>query len=142
MTIGAAGKIPMLRALLVLLLIIVVETVHGILRGIYLTPVVGGFRAGQIGVCIASALILGVSWLTIRWMAQGSALTKGALIRMGVLWTVLMLVFEFSLGQAIGRPWPDMLADYDLARGGLMPFGLVVLVLAPWVAARMRGVSR
>jgi hypothetical protein len=40
----------MLRAFLVWLVIIASETVHGILRGILLLPLVGDFPARQIGV--------------------------------------------------------------------------------------------
>lgn len=133
--------IPIARAIVVWLVIIAVETVHGVLRGLLLVPVVGDFRARQIGVFIGSALILGVSWLMIRWMTHGRSPGRGALIRVGFLWTALTLAFEFSLGATLGRTWPDMLADYDLPHGGLMPFGLVILVLAPWIAAKSRHVT-
>jgi hypothetical protein len=51
------------RALLVWLILIATEFVHGILRAIFLVPVVGDFRARQIGVFIGSALILLVAYL-------------------------------------------------------------------------------
>jgi len=136
--------LPTGRTLLVWLLLMAVETAHGILRNLFLTPVVGDFRARQMGVFIGSGLILVVTYLTIRWMLGGTmgglshGLAEIPLIRIGVWWTVLTVGFEFGLGRAIGRPWTDMLADYDFAHGGLMPFGLVALLCAPWIAARLR----
>ncbi len=54
------------RAGLIWTLLMLVETVHGILRSLYLAPVVGDFRARQIGVGIGSLLILVVILLSIR----------------------------------------------------------------------------
>jgi hypothetical protein len=51
----------LLRALLVWLVIIGVETVHGILRTLVLLPAVGDFRARQISVLTGSVLIFGVA---------------------------------------------------------------------------------
>ncbi|MEQ1883440.1 MAG: hypothetical protein ABL967_00135 [Bryobacteraceae bacterium] len=135
------SEISWSRALLVWLLIIVLETIHGILRGLFLTPAVGDFRARQVGVFIGSGLILGVSCLTIRWMTAGARAPRGVLLRTGIVWTVLTLAFEFSLGTALGLTWSRMLSDYDLPHGGLMPLGILILVLAPWIAAKSRGIA-
>jgi hypothetical protein len=32
-------------------------------------------------------------------------------------------------------------ADYNIARGGLLPFGMLFLLLSPLVAARLRGIT-
>ena len=60
------------------------------------------------------------------------------LLFIGALWLVLTLAFEFGLGHALGRSWAALLADYDLTRGGLLSIGMVVLALAPWIAAHFR----
>jgi hypothetical protein len=49
--------------------LIAVEFVHGILRAIFLVPVVGDFRARRIGVFIGSGLILLVACI-FRPLAQ------------------------------------------------------------------------
>ena len=46
--------------------LIAVEFVHGILRAIFLVPVVGDFRARRIGVFIGSGLILLVACIFVR----------------------------------------------------------------------------
>lgn len=114
------------------------ETVHGVLRNLLLTPVVGDHRARQIGVFVGSIIILSVAWLFVRWI--GAAATP-RLLGVGSLWVVLMLGFEVGLGRALGSSWDRILSDYDPARGGLMPIGMTVLLLAPLAAARIRRVT-
>ena len=121
------------RALLVWLLMMAVETIHGVLRSRFLVPAIGAVGAGQIGVLIGSALILGIAILTIGWIHPVS---ERALLTIGALWLVLTLAFEFGLGHALGRSWGALLADYDLGRGGLLSIGMVVLALSPWIAAQ------
>lgn len=52
-----------IRSLIVWLLIIVAEIVHGILRAIALVPALGEFRSNQIGVFTGSAIILVISYV-------------------------------------------------------------------------------
>jgi hypothetical protein len=123
------------RALLVWLLMMVIETIHGVLRNLLLVPLVGDLRARQLGVFIGSALILGVAVLLIDWIRPSSI---SDLLVIGAMWLALTLSFEFGLGHALGRPWSALVADYDLTRGGLLSIGMVVLALSPWIAARIR----
>jgi len=137
-----------LRAFAVWVVIIVVESIHGTLRTLFLAPYVGDFRARQIAVFIASLLILFVAWLCVRWLVGPQVgplvssmrpVSQVSLLRAGLLWLALTLAFEFGAGHyAFGRSWHDLASDYDLAHGGLLPIGMVVLVLAPLIAARLR----
>ena len=124
------------RALLTVAAIAAAETLHGIARTLWLTPVVGDHRARQIAVLTGSLLILAIATLAIRWIAPGTAARK---LGVGVLWLVVMLGFELGLGRALGIPWARLAADYDPRQGGLMLIGMSVLFLAPTVAARIRG---
>lgn len=123
------------RVLAAWLLIIAAESVHGALRQWLLAPMVGDFRARQAGVFTGSLIIFIIAFLLIRWV--GMARTR-QLLAVGVLWTALTLGFEFALGRALGFGWDRILADYNLARGGLMPVGMVVLLLTPYAAAKAR----
>lgn len=49
-----------------------------------------------------------------------------------------MLLFELGLGKLLGLSWQQLLADYDLRQGGLMLPGMLVLLLAPQIGARLR----
>ena len=50
-----------LRSLAVWLILIAVEILHGIARGIFLVPHVGQFRSNQIGLFTGSLTILGIA---------------------------------------------------------------------------------
>jgi hypothetical protein len=127
---------PWRKATLVWLLIIVVESVHGVLRNLFVAPAIGDFESRQAGVFIGSALILLIAWLTAPWLnLNGRAQFAGA----GLLWVGLTLVFEFSLGVAMGLSWERITSDYNIAKGGLLPLGLVVMAIAPYAGARLRG---
>jgi hypothetical protein len=125
------------RALLVWLVIIIVETVHGIARTLLLAPVVGDFRARQIAVFTGSALILAIAVLSIRWVNPRRL--RDALVA-GGLWLVLTLMFEVAFGRLVARAtWARLASDYDVAHGGLLPIGLAIEALSPAIAARLRG---
>src|SRR5215204_5905708 len=129
----------LLRAFAVWLVIMAVESAHGTLRELFLAPLVGNFRARQVAVFTGSFLILGVACLCVRWIRAGST---GRLLAVGLLWLFMTLLFEFGLGLfVLGYSWERVASDYDLSRGGLMPFGLAVLTLAPLMAARLRGLD-
>jgi hypothetical protein len=127
----------LLRAGLVWLVLMMAETLHGIARTLWLAPVVGDFRARQIAVLSGSVLILLIVTLTIRWMHVP---TRGLLFAIGVLWVVLTVGFEIGVGRWIaGYPWDRLASDYNLRQGGLLPIGLLVMALSPWLATRALG---
>ena len=126
----------LIRAFLVWLVIIAAETVHGILRGILLVPIVGDLPARQIGVLIGSLLIFAVAYLFIRWMAAGTTLQ---LLAVGLMWAVLTVLFEIGLGRLVlGLPWERITEDYDVTRGGFLGPGLLFMAAAPRLAATLR----
>ena len=81
----------MSRGILVFLFIMALETVHGILRGLFLVPRVGEKLSGLIGWPVAMVIVMVVSTLLIGWTrVTGTA----ALLRLGVVWAVLTFIFE------------------------------------------------
>jgi hypothetical protein len=124
------------RALAVWVVIIGAESLHGALRELLLKPAVGDFRARQIAVFTGMLIILGVAYAFSRWLR---AATARALLLVGLLWVALTLAFEFSLGMfVLGYSWARMLEDYDITRGGFLSLGMVVLMLSPLIATRLR----
>jgi hypothetical protein len=116
--------------------ILLAETAHGVLRAVFLVPRLGVFRSNQIGVLTGSVLILGIAYLLVDWIGVHS---RQGLMRVGVAWLALTVVFELCVGHYVfDRSWGSLGEDYDLSRGGLMSLGLVVMTLAPLLAARMR----
>jgi hypothetical protein len=124
------------RALIAWFLIVVAESIHGTIRQLFIAPAIGDLRARQIGVVIGSAIIFAIAWICIRWIGAKSF---GRQICVGLLWIVLISIFEFSLGTALGYTRERMLSDYDLTKGGYMSFGLLFMLFAPALAAKARG---
>jgi len=125
-----------IRAIAVWLLIVFAESVHGTLRQLFLAPLVGDFPARRISFFIAVLLIFLITYFSIRWI---NAPTVKSLFGIGLIWTILMTVFEFGLGHFVMKySWEQMLKDYDISRGGLMLFGLIFMAFAPYLAAKLR----
>ncbi len=122
------------RALAIWLLLMLVETLHGILRALFIVPLIGQIRANQIGVAIGSFLILTVTLIAIKWIGP---VRTSELLTVGSIWVILTLAFEIGLGYAFGG-WDRVLMDYDPRQCGLMPLGLVIMLFSPLIARRIR----
>jgi hypothetical protein len=125
------------RGIAVWLVLISAEGMHGIVRGILLRPYVGDLRARQIGVYSGSIIFFAIALAFVRWIGATRA---SELLGVGALWLVLTAVFEVSFGRfVLGYSWERIRSDYDLSEGGLLPIGLALLALSPYVAGKVRG---
>ena len=130
----------LVRAFAVLLIIIFAESVHGTLRQLFLAPLIGDFTARRISFFIAVGLIFLITYFFIRWI---SAPNVRSLFAVGLMWMVLMTLFEFGLGHFVmNYSWKQMLVDYDISRGGLMGLGLIFMLFAPWLAVKLHRKNR
>ena len=126
---------PWLRASLVWMLIMLAETGHGVVREVFIAPVIGAMRARQLGVLIGCVLIFIIAWLTARWM---NVRTRREQLMVGAFWVGLTLVFEVALGRATGASWSRILSDYNPMHGGLMLLGLAFMFVTPMLTRRTR----
>lgn len=117
------------------MLIILVETLHGMAREVFIAPALGDLRARQVGVFVGCVLIFLITWVTARWLGARSRRTR---LQVGAFWVLATLGFEFALGRALGASWERILEDYNPARGGFMILGMAFLFLSPMLAARLR----
>ncbi len=124
------------RALAVWILIVVAESIHGVIRQLFIAPLLGDLPARQLGVVIGSVIIFAIAWACIRWIGATSFKQQ---LRVGLLWVVLIVIFEFSLGVALGYSTQRMLSDYNISQGGFMGLGLVIMLFSPALAAKARG---
>ena len=127
----------MARGLLVWLIIMLVESIHGVLRGLILTPRVGEEASARIGWPVGLLLVLLLSWLMIR--LTGLRRTRDLLV-LGAIWAVLTAGFEVAIGLARGLGQDGVLAALSPATGTI-PYSALVMLFAPLAAARLRGVS-
>lgn len=115
--------------------IILIETVNGTVREIFIAPALGDLRARQLGIPIACVIVFLIAWATVRWMGLVTRLLQ---LLVGAWWALLTLAFEAALGRALGSSWSRIFADYDPSRGGFMLFGILFMVFAPLLAAKLR----
>jgi hypothetical protein len=124
---------PWLKALALWLVFLVLAIALAGVREAWLVPALGDFRAHQVEtlafcVVIATAALFGVRWMRVT-RAQG--------VRVGLLWAALTLAFEFGVfGLALGHPWSELLADYNIFEGRLWPLVLLTELGSPSLFAR------
>jgi hypothetical protein len=127
------------RVLLAWLLIVIAESVHGVLRRLLLEPIIGDLHARQLAVITGSVLIFIIAWYCTRWIG---ARTFAEQLKTGVTWALLMLAFEIGVGRAIGYSWQRILSDYDPAAGGFLAVGFVFMMFSPVMTARIQAGCR
>ncbi len=126
-----------LRSVLVWLLIAVAESVHGILRIVYLQPRLGDLPARQMSLVSGALIIVVIATLTIRWIGATSVRQQMAI---GVLWLALTIAFDIAVGRSVfGYSWERIGADFNPVAGGYLGMAMLVLLVAPWLAAGLRG---
>lgn len=58
----------------------------------------------------------------------------------GGAWLALTVAFEFGFGRLVAKQsWPELLADYDLARGRTWPLVLAWIAVGPAAMATLHG---
>jgi hypothetical protein len=126
------------RAVLVWLLLMAAESLQGAARRLLLSPALEQ-ALRQISVLVGVLVIAAITWALLPWMRIR---TTGQALATGAMWALLTLAFEFGLGGIMGRNWSQMLVDYDLNQGGLMPIGLLAMALVPWAVWRLQSRTR
>jgi hypothetical protein len=124
------------RALLVWVLLVGLAILNGAARETVLSPRLGPATGHLASSVLLAGLIALTAWLSILWIAPGSA---GRAWAVGALWLSLTVAFEFLAGHYVfGRPWPRLLADYDILQGRAWLLVLVATLVAPAWAWRAR----
>jgi hypothetical protein len=132
----AHSPFPLARAFGIWLTLVAMESIHGVVRRLVLEPQLGDLRARQVSVFTGSVLIALVFWFTLKWLGPQPARRWWTF---GLLWLGLTLAFEIGLGRASGLSWDRITSDFDPRRGGLLTFGMLVILVAPRLVAPRRG---
>jgi hypothetical protein len=126
-----------LRSLAVWFGLLVVAMLNGAFREAALVPRLGTESAHAVSSVTLSLAILIVTYLAIPWIRPTTV--RGAWV-VGIGWLLLTVTFEFGFGHYLrGRPWEELLVDYNVARGRIWTLVLVTTAVAPIGAARLRG---
>ena len=126
----------LLRSLLAWLVILALAIANGVLREELLIPALGKPGALVLSGVLLSVLIVLVAYGLVRFVRD---LTASQCLRIGVLWLGLTLAFEFSFGRYVQhKSWAELLDAYAFKDGNIWPVVLVVTLLAPYLALRLR----
>ena len=110
----------------------------GAVREVFLRPRVGEPTAHAIGTLGAVALVALVISAYIRRVHESCA--RADLLRIGLLWLVLTVAFEFGFSHyVVGKPWDVLLADYNILRGRLWVLVLATVLLGPILVGTILG---
>jgi hypothetical protein len=131
----AAGSFPLARVIGIWVTLVAVESIHGVMRRLFLEPHLGDLRARQLSVFTGAVLIALVFWFTLKRLGPQPARRWWTF---GLVWLALTLAFEIGLGRATGMSWDRIAADFDPRRGGLLAFGMLVILVAPRLLAQRR----
>lgn len=132
----ADSPFALARAVGIWVTLVAVESIHGMMRRLFLEPQLGDLGARQVSVFTGAGLIALVFWFTLKWLGPQPARRWSAF---GLLWLALTLAFEIGLGRATGMSWDRIASEFDPRRGGLLAFGMLVILVAPRLLAQRRG---
>lgn len=125
------------KALVLWFGILVLAVLNGGLRENVLNPALGGVAGQLVSGTVLSICIVLIAWLAIPWFG---ALTEPEYLYIGVLWLILTVNFEFSFGRfVLDQSWAELFDAYRFRGGNIWPIVLACTFIAPWLAARMRG---
>ncbi|MEE4253700.1 MAG: hypothetical protein V2I50_06630 [Desulfuromusa sp.] len=127
-----------LKALTVWAGILMLAVLNGTLREAVLIPTLGTAAGFVLSAVFLSALILVVAYLSLPWLGARRSVE---LFGIGLGWLALTLVFEFSFGLWQGKSWQVIFEAYTFTGGNIWPVVLVVTALAPYLAAKLRGLA-
>jgi hypothetical protein len=116
--------------------ILLAANVNGALREFLLRPSLGPRAAPVVSTVLLCGLILLIARLSVGWIGPVGA---PAAWRVGILWLVLTLAFEFLAGRFLfGNSWERILSEYDVTAGRLWVLVPVTAVIAPrWAWGRL-----
>lgn len=104
-------------------------TLNGMVRELLYRPYMGPLGSQALSSVIAIAIILLISRALVKAHPEAPHRIWS---RIGVLWGVLTLAFEFLLGRFLtGLTWQQMVSNYNIFAGRLWPFVLLTVFLAP-----------
>lgn len=111
---------------------------NGIAREKALVPALGPFAALVASGIVLSTCIFLVALGAAPWYGR---LSSAQWLGVGALWLAMTLVFEFGFGRLVQhKSWAELFDAYTFKGGNIWPLVLLVVLLAPWLAAKLRGV--
>ena len=110
---------------------------NGLLREAVLSEHMDAELALPVSGIILCLLVLLVTDLLLPWLGQ--QITRTWFI-IGAAWVCITLLFEFVFGHYVaGKPWHELMQVFNMREGNLFTLVLLTAFIAPYTAARWRG---
>jgi hypothetical protein len=126
----------LLKAVAVWAAILVLANLNGLAREFALAPLLGAVGGRLASGVLLCAIIFLVAYVAAPWLGRAGAAQWWGI---GALWLGLTLAFEFGIGLAQQQDLSKLLAAYTFEGGNIWPVVLLAALVAPWLAARSRG---
>ena len=134
------SAVALTKAAALWLAILALAMANGALREKWLVPTLGSIPALILSGVLLSGCILVVALLGAPWYGP---LSGAQWLGIGALWLALTLAFEFGFGRLVQhKAWAELFEAYSFKGGNIWPLVLLVVLLAPWLAARLRDLVR
>lgn len=108
--------------------------INGAVREVVLMPLMGQSALPFSGVTLC-VMVFGLSYAFIPRLGKG---IRGAYIKIGLLWIVATILFEFLFGFFIGETFSNMLNSYNFLTGNLWSFVVLFIGFSPWFVAKLK----
>ena len=113
---------------------------NGIAREKVLVPAIGPLAGLVASGITLSACVFLVALAAAPWYGR---LSSARWLAVGMLWLAMTLAFEFGFGRLVQhKSWTELLEAYTFKGGNIWPLVLLVVLLAPWAAAKLCGVLK
>ena len=110
-------------------LFVLLAILNGTVRVALIVPLVGAYAGHIISSIIFISVIFAVTWFYIK---KKDIVSKGLAFRIGLIWFVLTVAFEFLFGHFVmNHPWEMLIHDYNILEGRIWLLVLAATLLAP-----------
>ena len=125
------------KSMLIWLSITPLAILNGGLREYVLLPRLGAIAVPISGILLTLCIIV-VSYIFLPRL--GSA-KKSTYVKMGIIWLIATVVFEFMVGVVTKTPLSEMLRAYDFTTGNLWLFIVIFIGFVPTIVAKLKRLS-
>ncbi|HSL90430.1 MAG TPA: hypothetical protein VK870_14095 [Ignavibacteriaceae bacterium] len=124
-----------LNALIPWFIMVVLAILNGTIRQSFILS----YTTEPVAHIISTLMFLIIQFLVICFYVQIKCVKeKSALVRIGIFWIALTILFEFVFGHYVmNHPWEKLLADYNVFAGRLWLLVLLNNIIAPLTSEKL-----
>ncbi len=109
---------------------------NGLVREKLLVPHLGQAVALPASGIVLCLVVFTITYVSIPFLGKHAVSTY---VLLGMQWVLMTLLFELIVGHyVIGKSWQTLFQEFNILKGNLMVLVLLVSLLAPYGAAKLR----